>query len=265
MNRRPLLLIVLTLRIGNLYADEIDFYPVVMNAQRIFLEAEQEEDREKAGRLYEEAATQLRSLYEVHGIKNHALFYNIGNIYTRAGKLGDGIFYYRLGELLRSTDKNLERNLDYARSLREDAIEPGQKSTILRVLFTWYRIIPLAVRHLLFAVFYVTGFSLLALKLFLRWGRKWILILSFFISAVFALTVCTDYMVSTGTGGVITAPEIDAKKGDSQRYESSFSRPLHQGTEFKLISERNGWYRIELENDAVCWIPAGSARLVRFD
>jgi hypothetical protein len=62
--------------------------------------------------------------------------------------------------------------------------------------------------------------------------------------------------------GVITVEEVTARRGDSESYESSFQEPLHEGTEFRLLDERSGWYFIEVGDDNRGWIPSTSAELI---
>jgi uncharacterized protein YgiM (DUF1202 family) len=63
--------------------------------------------------------------------------------------------------------------------------------------------------------------------------------------------------------GVVTVKEVIARRGAGEIYESSFQEPLHDGTEFKLLDEREGWYLIQLPGGDTGWIPVSSAELVR--
>ncbi len=63
--------------------------------------------------------------------------------------------------------------------------------------------------------------------------------------------------------GVVLAGEVVARKGDGTAYQSSFVDPLHAGTEFRLLEQRAGWYRIRLSDGRTAWIPAEAAELVR--
>jgi len=46
-------------------------------------------------------------------------------------------------------------------------------------------------------------------------------------------------------------------------YEASFKDPLHAGTEFVLVEQRNDWLHVELPDGRRCWLPAQAAGLVR--
>ena len=74
--------------------------------------------------------------------------------------------------------------------------------------------------------------------------------------------VMDDITLSTLKDGVITAEEVVARKGDGIAYQRSFVDPLHQGTEFRLLEERAGWYYIELTDGRTGWIPDTSAEMV---
>ena len=71
-----------------------------------------------------------------------------------------------------------------------------------------------------------------------------------------------EIRLRTMRDGVIIAREVVARRGDGTAYQPSFVDPLHQGTEFRLLERRAGWYRIRLTDGRTCWIPARAAETV---
>ena len=83
------------------------------------------------------------------------------------------------------------------------------------------------------------------------------------IAIIMAVSLVTDEITLRNLkDGVIITEEVIARKGDGTAYQRSFVDPLHQGTEFKLLEERAGWYYIELADGRTGWIPDSSAELV---
>ena len=68
---------------------------------------------------------------------------------------------------------------------------------------------------------------------------------------------------STNNHGVITAESVIARQGDSENYPTSFTDPLHAGTEFDILESRGQWLHIRLANAAQAWIPANSAETIQ--
>ena len=62
--------------------------------------------------------------------------------------------------------------------------------------------------------------------------------------------------------GIIIAEEVVARKGDGIAYQRSFVDSIHQGTEFRLLEERAGWFYIELTDGRTGWIPDSAGEMV---
>jgi SH3-like domain-containing protein len=61
---------------------------------------------------------------------------------------------------------------------------------------------------------------------------------------------------------VILAKEVEIRKGDGTAYQRSYVDPLHDGTEFRLLEDRAGWYFILLPDGRRGWIPGTAAEMV---
>jgi len=222
-------------------------------------------DPEKAADLYRKAALRLERIVEEGGIHNGRLYYNIGNAYFRMKDLGRAILCYRRAEQYTPNDPNLQQNLQYARSRCLDQIEEKQKTRVLKTLFFWHYDSSTATRSALFAFFFLLLWSAAAVRLF--WHKPW-LGWTCALAAAIALLLLASLLVEAAAlranrPGVVLSSEVIARKGDSETYERSFTDPLHAGTEFLLVEDREQWYHIELADGRQCWIPAQTAGLVR--
>lgn len=220
---------------------------------------------QKAEDLYRKAVLAFERIMDEGGVENGKLYYNTGNIYFRLGDIGRAILYYRSAEKLIPNDLNLHQNLDYARSRRVDKIEEKPQTQIFKTIFFWHYDLSRFIRAFLFTVFFnliwlCAGIYLFKRKALLRYGMMTGCILSLLLAGSLGLEAFQD---SRTRAGVVLAPEVVARKGDSTTYQPSFNEPLHAGTEFSLIEERKGWYHIELTDGRRCWIPDAAAGLVR--
>lgn len=220
-------------------------------------------DPVRARELYQKSLLRYEHLVE-KGVRNGKLYYNIGNVYYRLGDIGRAILNYRRAERYSKTDPNLQQNLNYVLSQRQDKIEEKQKEKMLKTLFFWHYDLSATVRSLVFAMFYSAFWSFAVLRLY--WARPWIhwglgITMTLFLLLAGSLLI-DHYAQARNRDGVLVAAETVARKGDGRTYQSSFEDPLHAGTEFTLLEERGKWRLIELQDGRRTWVEAGSTELI---
>ena len=221
-------------------------------------------DPAMAKELYRKAALRFERIIRDGGIRNGKLDYNIGNAYFRMGDLGRAILHYRRAERYRPHDPNLLQNLKYARSRRLDRIEEQQKTRVLKTLLFWHYDLSVQTRSVIFAVgslLFWVGLSarIVTRKSVPRWPLACLgLIVFLFLASL----VFEGFFANRQREGVIMAENVLARKGDGKTYQPSFKDPLHAGTEFRVLENRNQWYQIELRDGRRCWIPHTAAELI---
>lgn len=220
---------------------------------------------DEARELYLKSAMRFERLVRDGGVANGKLYYNIGNAYFRAGDLGRGILNYRRAEQFIPNDTNLQQNLAFARSRRKDSLGEKEEERVFRTLMFWHYDFSFSQRFGLFTVVFVALWGAAAARLFApRPFLRWII----GIAAVLALTLGISLLVEARAlrqerPGVVLAEEVVARKGDSTTYEASFRDPLHAGTEFLVVEEREQWIHAELPDGRRCWLPSRDVGLVR--
>jgi hypothetical protein len=240
---------------------------LLLEGQELFQQASNTEDAEQSRTLYQKALYRFEAVVrEGQGI-NGKLLYNIGNTYYRLGHIGRAILFYRRAQLYIPADRNLKHNLRYVRSQRIDLIPSRQESAVFHTLFVWHFSIPMRTKLFLFIAAFWVACILAAHRLFRPDRRKrWKhIIIGIWggIALLMAVSLLVDEIrLRTLQDGVIITEEVVARKGDGIAYQRSFVDPLHQGTEFKLLEERTGWYYIELEDGRTGWIPAFAGEMV---
>jgi tetratricopeptide (TPR) repeat protein len=233
----------------------------------LFQQASNTEDAERARTLYQKALYRFEAVVNEGQGSNGKLLYNIGNTYYRLGHIGRAILFYRRAQLLIPADRNLKHNLRYVRTQRADLIPSRQDSAVFHTLFIWHFSLPMRAKLFLFiAAFW--GACILTAHLLLQPDRRrrWKNIFFVFwggIALMMAVSLVIDEVrLRTLKDGVIITEEVVARKGDGIAYQRSFVDPLHQGTEFRLLEERTGWYYIELEDGRKGWIPSFAGEMV---
>jgi len=219
---------------------------------------------EKADMLYQSAVMRFERIVKDGGVENGRLYYNIGNAYFRMNDLGMAILNYLKAERLIPDDANLHHNLEYARSKRLDRIEEEEKTKVLKTLFFWYYDLSAGTRFIILAFTSACFWVAASLRLFYsKEVVNRIILCAAALSLLMAGSLFIEKITIENTQpGVVISPELTARKGNSMTYEPAFEDPLHAGTEFILIDEREGWFHIELSDSRKCWVPKNGALLL---
>ena len=244
---------------------EEQLYILFNQANEAFRQANSTDSSVKADELYEKAILSYEKIINEGQIRNAKLFYNLGNAYLLKNDIGKAILNYRRAQKLDSSDANIQKNLEFARSQRIDKIIPKAKERIMETLFFWHYDFPLRTKFILtcffFAVFCIT------LTIIVWLGRATITSATIVITGILMLSFLISVVVENHErtsliSGVITVQNVVARQGDGQNYPASFKDPLHAGTEFDVLERRPGWLHIKLSDNNDSWIPNNSAELI---
>jgi tetratricopeptide (TPR) repeat protein len=177
-------------------------------------------------------------------------FYNAGNAWFQANKLGLAITAYRNAARIRPFDEALLDNLAAARALTLNKVS-DDRSILERAPSSWLRVVTIVMS------FCFCGLMLLCTRYESRYWR----LLSYASAMVLALSVVILVVRLNGSliEGVIITDSVEARKGPAYAYAPAFVQALHDGLEFKLIEERGAWMQIELADGRRCWIPKNQA------
>ena len=247
--------------------DKTKIYELYNEANNLFRQANElsAQSPEKAKDLYEKSALRYERISKEGNIKNGKLYYNLGNAYFRLKDIGRAILNYRRAEQYIPDDPNLSQNIRYARERRVDNIEEKQETKVLKTLFFWHYDLSTGTRFIIFAISFFILWVTASVKIFIH---RPFLKYCIFVSIILSLFVggsltAEEISFRRNHPGVIINDEVIARKGNSGTYEPSFKEPLHAGTEFVLIEDRNKWFMIELADGRKCWVPSNDIELVR--
>jgi tetratricopeptide (TPR) repeat protein len=240
-------------------------YVLFSRANEAFRQANASENEAQADELYEKAILIYEKIINEGEIENAKLYYNLGNAYLLKENIGKAILNYRRARQLDSSDANIRKNLDFARSRRIDKITQRTGERVMETLFFWHYDFPLRTRFILACFFFAV--LCVTLTVIVWVGRTAPASTTTLIAAILMLCFIVSVVMETRqrellAAGVITAGQVVARQGDGHNYPASFKEPLHAGTEFEVLERRPGWLHIRLSDNNDAWIPGSAAELI---
>lgn len=214
---------------------------------------------------YDEAIQLLEGLNN-QGYQGAALFYNLGNAYFRAGKLGYAILYFEKAKKLSPSDEDINYNLSFANSRIVDKVEALPRFFI----FDWW--------EQLLAAFSITGWTytayifyfliLLSIAYYFfartveaqRVGFYSAVISSFLLAFSIVLLLVNLNRELNVKYAVVTDQQVVAKFSPDQNSKDAFI--IHEGIKVKAEDSIDGWIKIKLLDGKVGWINKKSMQII---
>ncbi len=212
---------------------------------------------------YAAAADAFRACIEQHG-ENGAVLFNLGNSYSRAGELGRAIASYRRAERYLPTDENLRTNLDQALRRRAQDFSLPKRRAWYDYLWFWRPTTSFEVQAWL-----AVGLAWIASLLgfwaarssrengTLRTGASLLALVTLLMAASAVFT----YREREGRAlGVIIENDVMLREWPEASAPAGYDQAVHEGGEFRVREEREGWLHIRLADRYEGWIPSAQAQ-----
>lgn len=214
--------------------------------------------------MYAETATRFEQLIHEEGIRNGELFYTAGNSWFMAGDPGRAILNYRRAEQYIPGNADLKHNLKSALEMRADLIPDKEPHPVAEKLLGWHLNTSTRFRWGLFTLVWVAFWGS---HFWVRRSARKEARITWSVSGILSIVLLGSLISESvqnrrAKPGVITAPEVVARKGDGTMYAPAFLDPLHSGTEFERLDTRAKWWHVRLADGQTCWIPANAAETV---
>lgn len=221
------------------------------DAASAFQRAQQAFDSAKTQTDYLLAASLFQKVLDL-GLESGPVFYNQGNAYMRGGQRGRAIACYRQAKRYLPRDARLEANLQYA--LRNSG--PPTVRPLLEYVFFWQGWLSYPEK---FRLSTLTGVITLVLALAgLFYSQTWwrrAAVIALISTVVLGCSAIYDwYRFTQVRHGVVTRPEVTARKGNAESYEPALTAPLTEGVEFKVVDSRGEWLLVRLPTGQEGWL-----------
>ncbi len=211
----------------------------------------QEERFPKAIEIYES----IRS----SGVEDGVLYYNLGNAYFKAGRLGFAILSYERALKLMPGDEDVRANLAFADELVSGGLEPPPLPLAIGWVVDLYRrAAPGALAQVLSLSFLVGG-SAVTLLLLDRWPSLRTATLAVLAGSVAVALLAGASLVakvraeSNRVEAVVVTENAYVRSGPGE--SSPRLAEIHEGLKVRILGEREGFLHVSLANGLTGWVP----------
>jgi hypothetical protein len=197
------------------------------------------------------------------GSESGDLYYNLGNAYFKNGDLGRAILSYERALRLDPGDSDTRANLELARSLTADAIEPMPRFWVLSALDWWVKLLPRMGLAALVALTWLAATGGLCVRILgRRQGARplggWLMAGGGVGLLLFGITLLArEGVLGETEWGIILAQEVAVQSAPSSEDDLTLFH-VHEGTRVRLDQRTQEWSEVVLEDGRVGWVPSGS-------
>ena len=194
------------------------------------------------------------------GFESGEVYYNIGNTYFKLGDLAQSILYYERARRLLPGDEDVQANLDLARSLTVDEIEPLPRFWLFSAADWWVNLLPRTLLITVVAASYLVGTGVALLLILKRgappavWGQR-IALAAGVVFLVFGLNLAVrEFEVGRAQEAVVFQPQVDVMSAPLDD-ETLTVFTVHEGTKVRIDRLSEEWAEVMLEDGRVGWVP----------
>ena len=232
---------------------------LAQSGQEIYRKANlayESEDYGKAVSLYKMLVKMDRVSPEV--------FYNLGNSYFKLKRIGKAIVNYERALRLAPRDRDILVNLKLAKGMAVDKIKVQEKGFLLNLILFPYNSMNIDELSVFVSIVYLSIVVILIFSIFFVGERRLLFYIAGGLGAL--LIIATVFLVSKIDSenftkhAVIISKKVDVRSGPKQDYILQFT--LHEGTILKVLTERQGWYEIDLSKDLRGWLPKDTVEII---
>ena len=233
--------------------------------------AAQEAFFDEGNRRYQEGdyagAVELYQRILESGVESGELHYNLGNAWFRLGELGPAILHYERARRIMPRDDDLGANLELARSLTVDRVEPLPGFWLFRVARWWVDLLPRPALLTVVTLAWLAGMTALVVLVtgrgdfLLAWSRR-AAAAAGVVTLVFGLSlVARELDVGRPDEAVIMAEEAPVHSAPSDDDELLIFT-VHEGARVRVERRSDAWVEIVLEDGRVGWVRSGQLTLI---
>jgi tetratricopeptide (TPR) repeat protein len=195
------------------------------------------------------------------GFESAALHYNLGNAHFKAGDLGRAILSWERARAITPSDPDVLANLDLARSLTADAIEPLPRFWLFAAVAWWVGLLPRGVLLVTVALAWIgVGLGIaarvLARREVVRRLATWVAGAAAVVVLIFGTNLFVRELgIGSPERGVILADAVPVRSAPADQDDLTLFE-IHEGTRVRIDQRAGSWAEIVLEDGKVGWVPA---------
>ena len=197
------------------------------------------------------------------GMKNVAVYYNMGNCYYRLMKPGMARLYYEKAAALSPNDQDIEANINFITSIIVDRQAGGddrESDFLTSVFYGVHTLLPLNVQLIAVCALLFILAAIASAMLFKRGLARLWLAYAAALCALLLITVGTSaaykiYALETKQHAIILSASVDAKNQPSGG-QTLFT--AHEGTKLQIRKTVGEWSLVSLSNGASGWVTTAS-------
>lgn len=201
------------------------------------------------------------------GFTSAGLEYNLGNAYFKAGELGRAILHWERALERAPGDTDVRANLELARSLTVDAIEPMPRFWLFDALSWWVDLLPRALLVTVVGAGWLAASGGVMLRIL---GRSDGLVRSGVWSVrtgVLLLIVFGTTLLARESGlirperGVVLVETVPVRSAPAEEDDLTLFE-VHEGTRVRIDQRTGSWVEVILDDGKVGWVPVDVLGLI---
>lgn len=212
---------------------------------------------EIANKLYNEGkydyALQKYEYLVCSGIRNHTVYYNLGNCYFKTGKIGKAILFYKHAQKLKPADSDINFNLNFARARRVDELKISKPPKAIKIFLTLLKSPNINTLLIISTTLYFGLVALICIGLFVKvkYGKKLKIVLCIILVITLAILFGNIRRINRQEG-VLLEKVAEIRSGPSEDYTLIFT--IHEGMEMKILEGQKDWLKIVLPDGLLGWV-----------
>lgn len=224
----------------------------------------QDEIVESGNRYYQAgdypAAVEAYEAVLAEGFESSDVFYNLGNAHFKTGGLGRAILSWERALALEPGGPDALANLELARSLTADEIEPLPRFWLLSVVWWWVDLVPRFWLVLVVGVAWLASTVGVVMRILGRTdGMRLTGLWTAAGGLVVVLILGTNLVVreldlGTPERAVILAESVSVRSAPADDDDLTVFE-VHEGTRVRIDQRTDEWAEIVLEDGKVGWVP----------
>lgn len=220
---------------------------------------------QRAESLYQEqnyeGAIEVYEAMRAEGVEDGVLYYNLGNAYFKAGRLGRAILSYERSLALMPGDEDVRVNLAYANELIADTVEPAPLPLVIRWVVELYRLARPNILAQVLSFCFLLGGVALTIVLHDAWPTWRTPTLAALAVCGVSAIVCGGALVAKLNARANRLEAIVLTENAYVRSGPGESNPrlaeIHEGLKVRVIGQRDDWYQVTLANGLTGWMRQG--------